>query len=105
MIEYMELGSTPCEEDCAQVGSNGFRERANNEMTAYINQLNRLFSNAESNGVKFRIKWFSHDFGSYGEVCAYWDTENEIANEYVYTIDRNLPSNWDKDALKELKII
>lgn len=101
----MELGPTPCEEDCAQVGSNGYRNRANKELAAYINQLNRLFSNAIENGVKFRAKWFFHEFGSYGEVCAYWDTENEIANNYVYTVERNLPSNWDKESLKELGII
>ena len=70
-----------------------------------LDYLKEIWANGNENQYQFRIKWFSHDFGSYGEVCAYWDTENEIANEYVYTIDRNLPSNWDKDALKELKII
>ena len=102
VMEYMEIGSSPYEEDCAQVGSNGYVERANKELFAYMNQLKRLFPAAESLNVRFRIKWFSHDFGSYGEVCMHWDTGNEEADVYVYEIEKELPGYWDEEAKKEL---
>ena len=98
----MEIGSSPYEEDCAQVGSNGYVQRANKELFSYMNQLKRLFPAAESIGIRFRIKWFSHDFGSYGEVCIYWNNENEDADIHAYEIERNLPGKWDEEAKKEL---
>lgn len=100
--EYMEIGPTPYDEDCAQVGFAGYRERADKELTAYINQLNRMFYDAEEKGIRFKTKWFQHDFGNYGEVCIYWNTDNEVADVYAYEIERSLPSNWDEEALKEL---
>lgn len=104
MKEYMELGPTPYEESCAQVGSSDYLERADKEMTAYINQLNRMFCEFNDNGVKFKQKWFGHDFGTYGEVCVFWDTDNEVADVYVYEIERSLPAYWDRQAKEELGI-
>lgn len=104
MKEYMVAGPTPYDEDCAQVGTVDYSEKANKEMKAYINQLNRLFPDAESKGIDFKIKWFHHDFGSYGEVCMFWNTDDEIADEYVYIIESDLPAIWDREALQELNI-
>ena len=100
--EYIEIGPTPNEEDCAQVGTDNFSEIAQEEMDAYINQLNRMFPEAIEKGIRFKAKWFPHDFGRYGEVCMFWNTDNLEADEYVYFIDKNTPSRWDEEALKEL---
>lgn len=102
-IEYIEIGSTPYDEDCAQVGTYNYRELAKKEMDVFIDQLNRRFPEAEEKGIRFKVKWFSHEFGSYGEVCMYWDMDDPIADEYVYVIDKSTPSNWDEEALKELE--
>lgn len=101
--EYIEIGPTPYNEDCAQVGFEDYRKDALKEMDTYINQLNRVFLDAESKGITFKQKWFDHDFGAYGEVCIYWNPENPIANEYVYIIESDLPGNWDEKAKIELK--
>ena len=101
-MEYMEIGSSPYDELCAQLGFDNYRKDATKEMDAYINQLNRLFIEAKNYGITFKQKWFNHDFGTYGEVCMSWNPENEIANTYVYEIESNLPSNWDEEAKKEL---
>lgn len=103
-LERIEISSTPYDEDCAQVGTVDYREKATKEMKAYINQLNRRFPDAESKGIDFKIKWFNHDFGSYGEVCIVWNTDDPIADEYAYVIDSDIPSNWDDEARKELGI-
>jgi hypothetical protein len=105
MREYMELGSSPYDEDCAQVGTDNYSQRAGKELDAYRNQLNRLFPDAESKGITFRTKWFNHDFGTYGEVCVYWNTDNPVADEYAYIIEANLPSNWDKEAMQEMSMV
>lgn len=102
--EYMELGPTPCDEKCAQVGDINFRENANKEMKAYIRQLERMFPDYVKHGIYFDKKWFSHDFGSYGEVCIYWNNDNEEARNYAYYCEQNTPSNWDEEARKELGI-
>lgn len=104
MQEYIEIGPSPYEEDCAQVGNENYRKDASKEMVAYINQLNRTFIDAESKGITFKQKWFDHDFGAYGEVCMYWNTENEEADSYVYEIEKRLPESWDKLAMEELGI-
>ena len=43
VMEYIEIGATPYDEDCAQVGAENYRKDAMKEMNAYINQLNRSF--------------------------------------------------------------
>jgi|688.fasta_scaffold186715_2 hypothetical protein len=104
MKEYMVLGQTPYDEDCVQVGTKDYVEKAHIEMQAYLNQLHRLFPDAEAKGIDFRSKRFDHDFGSYYEVCAYWNTNNEVADEYVYIIEASLPNVWDREALQELNL-
>lgn len=104
-IEYIEISSSPYDEDCAQVGAVDYSDKSSKELAAYVNQLNRMFPDANSKGVKFRIKSFPHDFGTYWEVCIVWDSENPIADEYAYIIDQDLPSNWDEQAVKELNRI
>lgn len=102
MLNSMEIGPTPCDEPCAQLGSYGFEHQASKEMKAYINQLYRQFPDAIDNGVRFKARWFNHDFGRYGEVVIYWDDEDPIADEFAYKYESNLPEKWDEEALKEL---
>lgn len=104
MYEYMEIGPVPAEEDCAQVGEDNFRLKAQSEMNAYIGLLERTFPNAVHSNVTFKAKWFPHDFGSYGEVCIYWDDEDEESTKVAFEIESNLPSEWDRMALQELNI-
>lgn len=100
MSDYFTLGPVPSDEDCAQVGDENFRQRATLEMNAYINQLRRLFPDAESSGVRFIKQWFNHDFGSYGEVTALYNTDEGFSA--VLNIELNLPSYWDDEAREEL---
>jgi hypothetical protein len=102
MLEYFILGPTPSDEDCAQVGDDDFRNRATNEMNAYVNQLNRMFPNAVEKGISFSKKWFSHDFGTYGEVVAYYNDDSDYS--FLLDVEMNLPYTWDEEALKELGV-
>ena len=69
MLDYLNLGSTPSDEDCAQVGSPDYQNRANKELDAYKAQLERMFPGLETHKrMEFKKMWFPHDFGSYGEI-------------------------------------
>jgi len=100
MSEFMELGPVPCNEECAQVGSDDFYERARKEYSAYKHQLERMFPNCN-----FRIKSFPHDFGTYYEVCVVYDENDEKATERALEVEGNLPENWDDEAKKELNFL
>ncbi len=102
MRETIEIGATPHGEDCAQVGAPDYAERARRECRAYINQLKRMFGEPPE-GCSLRVKSFSHDFGSYHEVVAVFDDENEEAAEYAYRLESDGPEYWDAEAQAELQ--
>lgn len=102
MMEYIEIGPTPYDEKCAQVGEDYFIKRAGIEMDIFIEQLYRTFTEAEDKRVSFVKKWYSHDFGQYGEVCIKFNPDNEEASDYAYYIDRNSIANWDEESLKKI---
>ncbi len=95
MSDYIEIGPTPYDEECAAVGADDYRERSINETRAYVNQLKRVFPNG-----RFGVKTFPHDFGSYREVVAYMGTEEET--EAAFAAEANSPANWDNEARIEL---
>lgn len=102
MKDYISLSCAPCSEDCVQVGTENYKMRSTKEMEIYISQLKRDFPEAENNGCTFGIKWFDHDFGKYGEVYVFWDTDNEIASSYIDEIEELLPEYWDDKSKEEL---
>lgn len=99
----MYLGPTPCDEDCAQLGQDNFRELAKKEMNAYISQLYRTFPDVNQFNVSFKIKWENHDFGTYGEVVAVYDATNQESTKKALDIEWQLPEKWDEEAIKELQ--
>jgi hypothetical protein len=97
MRETLEIGSTPCDEDCAQVGADGYSVRARAECNAFREQLRRMFG-PEPDGASLCIKSNPHDFGSYLEVAVKFDCDNEAACEYAYKCEGEGPSHWDAEA-------
>ena len=102
MLDYVYLSPTPVETDCAQVGDPNYRKNATIEMTAFIGQLYRCFPDASEKGFTFRIKWQNHDFGTYGEVVAVYDTDNGEAFSCALHVEKNLPEYWDTHAMREI---
>lgn len=91
--ECIELGSTPADEDCAQVGSENYEERARAECERYIALLRTKFG-TEPETARLAIKGFPHDFGRYYEVVCYFDDGNEVATEYAYLLESKAPTTW-----------
>lgn len=107
MKQTIEIGSTPCEEPCAQVGDADYESKAWVECQAYIKQLQRLYLSSHAfplcdEGVRLRIKANSHDFGTYHEVVAVFDDEDPDAIDAAIWLENNLPEHWDEQAKKEL---
>jgi hypothetical protein len=97
MSDYIELGSVPSDETCAQLGENpDFYQQNGIETAAYKHQLERKFP-----GLRFVVKTFPYDSGSYSEVCVVFSTDEE--GEQAYIIENMLPDRWDAEAVAELK--
>ncbi len=102
MYDYVTLGPVPADESCAQVGDKHFREISTIEMNEYVKMLDRMFPDADENGVRFKVKWFDHDFGSYGEVVALFVDLDEKSCDFAYHVENNAPMEWDEIALNNL---
>jgi hypothetical protein len=101
MIDYVEIGSTPAEEDCEQLGPNYDPEQARLECRTFIGQLRRQFGE-EPAGARLVVKSNPHDFGTYLEVAVKFSDENEEAAEYAFKLESESPAQWDDAALIEL---
>jgi len=97
----MNLASSPVGESCAQVGSDGYYEKAQKECRAFIKQLRRQFGQ-EPTGARLYIRSQSHDFGSYYEVECKFDDNYEESVNYAYELEANLPEEWDDEAKLEI---
>lgn len=96
-MDYVTLGPTPAGEDCEQLGPNYNNAKARKECLIYKKQLQRMFP-----GGFFNIKSFSHDFGTYHEVVAYYDDNNDDAMGDAFEIENNTPEYWDDEAKAEI---
>lgn len=108
MKQYMDLGPTPCDEDCAQVGSENYTERAKKECAVYVRQMHRVLAangHPESTwpeGFNIVVRGEPHDFGTYHEVKVRYDDSDEKAVELAFIAESLVPAKWDDEALKEL---
>jgi len=99
VIEYFELGPTPCDEPCAQVGEEGYELRARAECERFIALLVKRFGEPP-NGSSYVVKSNSHDFGTYYEVAIKYVTNlnSEAVMAYMFKVEDNLPCSWDDKA-------
>lgn len=98
MAEYLTLGSVPCGEDCSQVGSADYGQRMRVEARAYVDQLYRMFPGAAEANCSFRNKGFPHDFGTYHEVCVFYNPDDEASVDFAFNVEKKLPEKWDTIA-------
>lgn len=102
MKDHLTLGTTPCDEPCAQVGKDDYYEQMRREALVYKKQLLRMFGDPPRN-IRLMIKSFPHDFGTYHELCVIYDDEIEEEVDYAYKLEDELPEHWDEEAKIELK--
>jgi hypothetical protein len=106
MRDFVDLGgTTPPEEQCAQVGSReyDYHDRARKEAKALIGQLRRMLG-AEPDNARLSTKSHPHDFGSYLTVVCHFDDGDPLASAYALRCDNEMPQEWDAEARRELSI-
>ena len=93
MRDYIKIGSSPCDEDCAQVGSANYDERARKECSRFIAEIRNVCGH-EPEKALLTTKAFPHDFGTYYEVVCYFDDMDEDSRSYAFHVEGNSPVNW-----------
>jgi len=106
MREILELGSAPVDEKCAQVGDEDYAKQAVAECRAYVNQLYRVYEEANVSpvppGLRLHGKRNDHEYGVYYEVAAFFNDTDEEAVNAAYWLEANQPPTWDEKAKVEL---
>jgi hypothetical protein len=91
-MNILEIGGTPAEEDCAQIGPDQpAGGPANNklECEAYIVALRRQYGD-EPDGSRLFVKSNSHDYGTYREVAYRYDFTQEAHRAYAERVENGL---------------
>jgi hypothetical protein len=90
-MDRVEIGCTPYEEDCAQVGARDYdyAKVARHECKAYIAALRKVYG-TEPEGAYLSIKSNAHDFGSYYEVVCRYEENNAEAAKYAWSLEIGL---------------
>jgi len=93
MIDYLNIGCAPAEENCVQVGSPDYLRCARIECEHFISAIIKKLGEPPL-GAALRIKAFPHDFGTYFEVVCTFDTNNKDAMDYALRCEACPPSTW-----------
>lgn len=99
MREYLELGSTPSDENCAQIGDSDYLAKVSEECKKYIFLLEKCFPDLPEE-VCFRRKSFPHDFGDYFEVVVCYNSNSDKQESAAYFVENNLPETWVDDKVR-----
>ena len=94
MKDHLTIGSTPCMEDCAQVGSPDYYDKAPKECARFKKMLLDKFGEPPF-GAYLTVKGFPHDFGSYYEVCAVYDDADVEGFQWALFLEGNTPEYWN----------
>jgi hypothetical protein len=91
---YLTIGSSPSEEECAQVGQPGYAQKAKLECERFI-ALIRIYCGKEPAGNELRIISNEHPFGEYLEVVCHYEPDDDVARQYAMHVERYCPSTWE----------
>ena len=101
MINKIEIGPTPSDENCAQVGSDRYGKVWRAECKAFINQIRRVCGN-EPDSASLIITSNPHDFGTYHEVAVKYRTNSPEGLAYALKVESTPIHRWDNMAYDEL---
>jgi hypothetical protein len=96
MRDYMEIGPSPCDEPCVNVGEESYDPRARDECARFI-ELIRKKLGPEPDGARLAIKSNPHVFGSYLDVVCYFEDSDEEARAYAFLCESEAPRTWQDD--------
>ncbi len=100
MRDYLNIGCTPHDESC--LGVNHPKERA--ECIAFMRQIDKHYPPPW--GASLRVKAFEHDFGTYHEVCAMYDDDDEVTERWAFAVEadaKGVLSKWEDEFRPDYK--
>jgi len=105
--DFVIIGSCPYGEDCAQVGQLNYSEVTKVEIAEFKRMVIEKFPqlNRADCKVKLTVKANGHDFGTYHELAAIFDDDDEDASDLAYDVESHGIEEWDemaKDVLRPL---
>ncbi len=96
---FVEIGCSPHEEECVQVSPyETYLPQMKKQLQIFKRQMERICPD-----VFFKVQWNQHDFGSYGEVIAIFNEDDEEQTEMAFDAENKVPEYWDEEAKAELK--
>lgn len=102
--DYVTVGSSPHDEDCAQVGDPDYRSKCKAELHEFKRQLIEEFGEPPA-GATLKIKAFPHDFGTYHELVVVFNDDIDEAVDYAFDLEDHGITSWDETAKKNLGIL
>jgi len=102
MRDYITLGSSPVNEDCAQVGSEDYYLKSRAELVELTRMMETIHPQP-GNGAFYAVKAFQHDFGTYRELCAIFDDDDPEQAEWAYQAEELVPEDWDEEAKRNIQ--
>ena len=105
-MPHLAIGSSPFGEDCAQIGTIGYTEKAHVECQAFRDQLIRVYRAAHDGKqppCRLYISSNPHDFGTYYMVDAEFE-DGDVSPTYDAALwfENNTPELWDAEARQVL---
>ncbi len=97
MRDYIDIGASPANERCAQVGEEGYAQQARAECNRFI-ELIRKTLGEEPGSAHLTIKSNPHGFGTYFSTVCYYDDTDEEAARYAARCEDEAPTRWGKTA-------
>ena len=93
-MDTLDIGPTPSEETCAQIGDDDYATKARAECRRFIALILAKFGH-EPTGARLIIKANPHDFGTYYEVAVKYDENNANAIDYAFKVEADAPATWE----------
>jgi hypothetical protein len=101
-MDYINIGSTPAEEDCTQIGTLDYLKRTRVECEQFIEAIRKKLGK-EPDGARLKIMGFDHEFGRYHEVVCEFADANEPAMEYAFLCESDAPVTWNEVGMVKPK--
>jgi len=101
--DYINIGSSPVEEDCVQIGEINYMSRSLIECALFLKAIRNKLG-TEPVGARLMTKRFTHDFGTYHEVVCMFQTGNEKAMEYAFKCESEAPTTWKEGGIEESEL-
>lgn len=98
--EELNIGCTPCDEPCVQVGHLMYSRIARAECQQFILDLESqiLRKWPEGGRIALRIKGCPHDHGTYYEVFAYYDPDDPVAVAQALFCEGEADEHWSDES-------